>query len=160
MREAARGAVLRRRRRGCVRRRAGGACQLVQFGENLRGAGLVHGAAARGAVQHGFDLIAGGQGEIDQVGGGGKLSVAQTVEGRFQIVGEARDVVEAEHRARSFNGMESPEGPPDDFAVVAVLIQLEERRFQFDEQLAGLFLESLLILVNHPSTLFTTARSC
>src|SRR5450432_2845346 len=79
--------------------------QLAKFRQNTGGAALVHDAAAGRLIQHGFDLIAGGQGEIDKVGGGRKLAVAQPVESAFEIVREAGDVVEAEHRARSFDGM-------------------------------------------------------
>src|ERR1017187_2953717 len=86
--------------------------------------------------------------------------MAQPVESRFQAVRKASDVVESEHRARSFDGVESPESPPDHFGVVALLIQFQQRRFQFGEQLACFFLECLFVLIDHPSTLFTTARSC
>src|ERR1017187_2565857 len=82
------------------------------------------------------------------------------VECRFEIVCKGRDVVEAEHGTRSLNRVQSPESAPDHLAVVAPLIQLQQRRFQFREQFARFFLERLLILVDHPSTRFTTASSC
>jgi len=92
--------------RGCdVRagvRRAG---QLLQLGENAGRAQVIHIAAAGSLIQHGLYLIARGQGEVDQVGRGCNLPVAQPVESRFEIVREAGNVVEAEHRARTLDGM-------------------------------------------------------
>src|ERR1035438_5921786 len=160
--QAARGDVRRRRRNGDrgLRPNVRRSGQLAQFREYVGGAVLVDGGAAVGRIQHSLDLVAGPQGEIDQVGSGLELSIAQPVECRFEIVRKGRDVVEAEHGTRSLNRVQSPESPPDHLAVVAPLIQLQQRRFQFREQLARFFLKRLLILVDHPSTLFTTARSC
>ena len=93
----------------------------------------IRGALARGRIQHGFDLIPGGQRQTDQVGSGRQLSLAQLVENRLQIVSESGDFVEAEHRARSFDGMQRPECPPHNFGIIALIVQLEQRRFQFAE---------------------------
>ena len=73
--------------------------------------------------------------------GSGKLPVAQPVEGRLQIVRKTGDVVKTEHRTRSFDGMQGPEGARDYLAVFALLIQLQQRRFQLREQLACFFLK-------------------
>jgi len=43
--------------------------------------------------------------EVDQVGRGRNLPVAQPVEGRFETVREASDVVEAKHRTRALDGV-------------------------------------------------------
>ena len=43
--------------------------------------------------------------------------------------------------------MERPEDPPNKLNVLMALIEFQERRFQFDEDLVGLFLKSLSVLV-------------
>ena len=112
--------------------------QFVQFGENTCGAVLIHAALAGSRVQHGLDLIAGGEGQVDQVGSGRELSLAQPIENRLQIVRKTRDVVEAEHRARSLDRVQRPESPPYDFGIVAVLVQFQQRRFQFARAIRAL----------------------
>jgi hypothetical protein len=47
--------------------------------------------------------------------------------------------------------MQGPECPPDGFGIVAFLVQLQQRRFQFTEQFARFVLEALLKLIAHPA---------
>ena len=138
-------------------RRAG---QSAQIGQDAGGSLPVFRAQAGRRIQHRLDLIAGGERQIDQVASNGKFSLAQLIECRFQVVGESGDVLEAGHRARSLDGMQRTERAPDQFQIAAVLVQFQQRRFQFREQFPRFVLECLLELVDQPMILFTTASIC
>ena len=45
--------------------------------------------------------------------------------------------------------MQGAEGSSHQFAVATILVQRQQRRFQFDEDLASFFLKGLLVLINH-----------
>jgi len=134
--------------------------QAVQRSQNLRRAVRIRGSPAVRGIQHGFDLVARSQSQVDEVFGGRQFSLAQLVEDRFQIVSEGGDVIETEHRAGSLDGVQRTERPPYHLGIVALLVQFQQGRFQFAEQFAGFFLEALLKPVDHPTILFTTARIC
>ena len=129
--------------------RACRACQIAKVAENRRRTFRVYRTKACCAVQHRLDLIPSGKAQADQVRCGGKLSVSQAVERILEIMRKTGDVVEAEHRARAFNRVEGAECPAHYFTVAPILVQLQQRGFQFHQQFAGFFLESQLVFVNH-----------
>ena len=89
----------------CALLPGGGGCGGLEAGQlpephDDSGARLeVHPVPVIGAVQHRLDLVPGSQGQVHQSARDLQLPVAHHVEDGLHLVGEARDVVEAEHRA-------------------------------------------------------------
>ncbi len=98
----------------------------------------------------------------DQPGARGDLALADPVERGFDVMGEARDAVEAEHRARSLDGMQRAERAVDQSPVARRALEIEQRAFELLEQLVGLVAKRLrgIDRGHAPSTFLTTATSC
>jgi hypothetical protein len=140
-RTACRGSLL-----GRARGRRGG--QFSQLGQDLGGNTAVGRALAGGLVQHRFDVIERGQGEIDEIGSGAQTAVAHGVEGGLDVVGEGGHVVEAEHRSRALDGMQRTERAAHQFGVRRGLAEGQQGRLQLHQALARFLLESLLVLID------------
>ena len=93
--------------------------------------------------QHRPDLIERRERQIDQLRADLQPPVAHLVEGRLQIVREGGHILEAEHRPRAFERVQRAEDPPHQLLVGAVVVQLQQRRFQIDKNLAALFPEGM-----------------
>ena len=60
---------------------------------------------------------------------------------------EGGQLLEAEHRPRALDGVQSAKDASHQFHVGAVLVQLQQRRFKIDKDLARFFAEALFELV-------------
>ena len=56
------------------------------------------------------------------------------------VVSDSRgELIEAKHRSRAFDGMQSAKYAAHQFHIAAALVQLKQRGFKFDNNLASLF---------------------
>ncbi len=125
--------------------------QLPKSAHQLLAAILVDPLVLGGFKQAG-DVIPGGQREVDQVLGHRNPAVTHLIENGFDLVREGGDVVETEHRARALDGVHGPENLGHQFGVVRRLLQLEQRRLQLAQKLAGLLPEHIFLVIGHCST--------
>ncbi len=113
-------------RRGGTLRQQG-----LQPGDDLLANSLIGRRSTGRGLQHGADLVAGLQGQVQQGAGDKQLAVAHLVEDRFHLVGKTGDVIKPEHGPRALDGMHGPEDAVDQVIVLGVFLQFQQRGFQF-----------------------------
>jgi len=116
--------------------------------ESLRevgGHGDVDGEAFRGTLQKVGDMVTRLQRKIEQFRRQLHLTIANLVEDTLHIMGEGRDVVEAEHRPRPLDRVHGPENAVDERPVFGTFLDFKQRRLKFGQQVLRLFDERLTV---------------
>lgn len=87
--------------------------------------------------------------------GGRSLALANPVEGRFAMMGEGGQLIEAEHGARSFQGVKPPENRINLSPVAQVAHQIEKSGLDQFQLFGGLCPENgdRIEIIHLPSTL-------
>ena len=139
------GRRLRTRRLGGDRhlrrvRPGAGPDQALQLVEDRR---ADHRVGAVRVLDQEADVVLGRERHVDQGAAHADLALAHEVERGLEIVGEGRDLGEAEHRPRALDGVERAERGVDQRPVLRPVAEVEERRFQPVEELGGLRQEDL-----------------
>ncbi len=82
-----------------------------------------------GLFDEGAHMILRGKNGGDELGGCRNLTLADTVEGRFAMMGESGKRLEAEHRTRALQRMKAAEHGVDEVLVFEVVVEVEKAGF-------------------------------
>ena len=106
-------------------------------------------------------VIAGGENGADQFDRRADQPLADLIEGGLAMMGEAGERVEAEHRARALQRMQTAKNRIDLIMVVEVLFKVEKPLLDLFEQLHGLGPENFdrIGIIHLPSTLVASFTS-
>ena len=110
----------------------------------------------------GANIVLGRQRDRDEILIRPDFAFADPVEGCLEFVREGCDGVEAEHRARTLDGMQRAEGRVDKLLVVGTDAEIEQRAFEHVEEFTGFLPEdfSRIQSAHDRTSLLTTASSC
>src|SRR5208283_4820868 len=101
--------------------------------------------------------------KIDEVSAQDQFAAPHLVEHAFNVVKKKRNALVSEHRGGTLDRVERPKDAVDKPAIVPGLLHFQNGCLQIVEQLKRLFFENRCVcsaLPRHPSTFFTTPRSC
>ncbi len=98
----------------------------------------VRGGSLRG-LEQGEDVVLGRKRQGEQLAGHRQHARAHAVEHGFHVVGEAGDLLEAEHGPAALDGVHGPEAGVHALHVAGVFLEFEQGPFQFAEQFPRFF---------------------